>query len=265
MLTDVLNVKDEAEAIRLIEAGVDLTTPLDSDGDSYLYLAFKNDMPNVFEALLANGADVNELLPGYSNTTVLHRMTAWPKMRNQTLKCIELISDLNLRSDIYSTYLTNASACGKADQVSALLKRGADVNAIDNCISLRTPLMKACELKYYSDIAELLLAAQADVNIKDGLNRTALDHAAYNPSYQLIRVLLRYQANPNNISYMKFSPLMTVLMAQSDPFNERLKSVQLLIEHKADVNHVNSHGESVWDMASSYERRECLEYLERFR
>jgi len=54
-----------------IEGGTDLTTPSDSD----LYLAYKNNRPDKFDELLANGADVNKLLPEYFNGTILHCMT----------------------------------------------------------------------------------------------------------------------------------------------------------------------------------------------
>jgi len=186
-------------------------------------------------------------------------------MPKQTLECIKLISDVDRRNSIGDNYLLNASACGMSDQVNALLNRGADMNIVNSYILQQTPLMKACEHKYNSDVADLLLAGRANVNARDSSGRAALNYAADNPSYQLIRTLLFYGANPNNISHSGDSPLMEVLIASDDPFNERLRSVHLLIVHKADVNHVNSHGESVWDIASKYKRRECLECLEEHR
>jgi len=50
-----------------------------NEDDSGLYLAFKNNRPDKFDELLANGADVDKLLPEYFNGTILHCMTAWPK------------------------------------------------------------------------------------------------------------------------------------------------------------------------------------------
>jgi ankyrin repeat protein len=86
-------------------------------------------------------------------------------------------------------------------------------------------------------LASALLDRGADVNAVDGLGRTALHRAACQLDAGLVRDLLGRGANPNGIEKHGSTPLVWVLGPHSGPFGKPMAHVvELLLRHGADPN-----------------------------
>lgn len=84
--------------------------------------------------------------------------------------------------------LHRASMEGNIKEVERLIKKGADVNILDNWN--RTPLMYACKGNYY-EVAKALIDNGADIHATDSTGMTAAHHlAATNKIPNPIGVLL---------------------------------------------------------------------------
>jgi len=92
--------------------------------------------------------------------------------------------------------LVNAAGLS-TNEVMALLKTGADVNRRSSAFSGFTPLIVAIR-NDKQDIVEVLIAAGADVNLKDVDGKTPLMHAlaALEPNIGLIEMLISQGADP---------------------------------------------------------------------
>lgn len=83
-------------------------------------------------------------------------------------------ADVNAKTDTGATALMWASFFGKLDVVKVLLANGADVNASDG--RGWTALMTTAE-QGYPEVMELLIAKGADVNARNADKQTALTYA----------------------------------------------------------------------------------------
>jgi ankyrin repeat protein len=96
------------------------------------------------------------------------------------------------------TPLMRAAVLGRAEMVTALLARGAAVNAADERDF--TPLFYGCydpdQDRGHPDVVELLLAAGADKEAKVGFGVRPLMYAAGNGEAGVVEVLLRAGADP---------------------------------------------------------------------
>lgn len=150
--------------------------------------------------------------------------------------------------------LRNAAEQGDAGKVSALLKEGADVNAIDDAEN--TALMKAVS-KGHTDIAKLLIDAGANVNAKTSFSdgfRTALHKAARkNPS--AIPLLLKAGANVNETDRWMLTPLHTAVLWAPEG------AAFLLEAPNVNVNAQNVNGETPLICAIRYKRASLVPAL----
>jgi len=107
---------------------------------------------------------------------------------------LEAGSDVNIQDDTGNTGVLIASSRGKADFVMLFLDYGADVNIVGSYGM--TALMRAVPVQ--TKIVEALIRAGADVNAVDNRKETVLRHAItqYNNSHlKIIRLLLESGAN----------------------------------------------------------------------
>jgi hypothetical protein len=83
---------------------------------------------------------------------------------------------------------------GDAALVKALIDVGADVNACES-ICKTTPLLIAVVDQKY-DVAEILLKAHANPDIRDWLGKTPLHYAAQFGNKRFVQLLIAYEADP---------------------------------------------------------------------
>lgn len=131
--------------------------------------------------------------------------------------------------------LYRACLNGSADEVSALLKAGADPNTVVAQIGQKQDsLLHIAAGKGYCDILSLLIEAGADVNIRDIDDRTPLYIAAGNETsdrnviLRMAKELIDAGADINAVSCINRTALTEAVFA------DNAELVQLLLEHKMD-------------------------------
>ncbi|TDF42248.1 peptidase M56, BlaR1 [Alteromonadaceae bacterium M269] len=108
----------------MVEDGVDVNTPLASDGTA-LIIAVKNNDRELANALIEMGADVNQSALGDGNPLIAAAMTNNLSLANYLL---DLGAEIDAIVPGDETALINASHHGYYDMVELLLERGADAN-----------------------------------------------------------------------------------------------------------------------------------------
>jgi ankyrin repeat protein len=142
-----------------------------------------------------------------------------------------------------------------------LLKHGADTGIKDK--SGRTALMLAC-YQSKSEIAEMFLESGADTNVVDNDGNSPLVWAINGMNHQLVELLLRHGGDKNYRDDNGSTILMTACKAiphgpwgglgrdRSETFpQDKLKTIQLLLETGTDVNARNDIGMTAL-MGASY-------------
>lgn len=112
------------------------------------------------------------------------------------------------------------------DQVQLLLRRGADVNALDEYGF--TPLIESAIVDN-SEIAKLLLESGAQANGQDVTGGTPLHWATENNNLVLAKLLLDAKADPNLSNFAGQSPLVMPIL------REHTTMRQLLLQYGADI------------------------------
>lgn len=139
--------------------------------------------------------------------------------------------------------------------VSRMLNSGADVNILDE--DGRTALMEAV-IDNNVEIAKLLIQHGADVNKQDDLGETsALHFAAQNNSSELVEILLENQAEVDAEDVNGNTPLSDAV------FNSRGEGsvIQLLLLHGGDQHKKNKHGVSPLTLAESIANYNVMRYF----
>lgn len=172
--TPLFHRKNPAVVRRLIEMGLDVNHR-NNNNETPLFSALSLDVAIV---LVENGADVNAVSD--NGETALFRCSNGNVANYLIMKGL----DVNYRNNRNETPLmTNYSK----DVMEVLIEHGADVNAVGG-------LYETAALHTHEDEnhLRLLLAANANIEIKDGLGRTPL---FYMHSPESARILLENGAN----------------------------------------------------------------------
>lgn len=155
---------DIAKVKELIQNNPDLVFSKDEDGFTPLHLAAANGHKEIVEFLLTTKADVNSR--DNAGSTPLHQVSAAGGQHNDI---VELLLKHGAEVDAADrqglTPLHYATLADNQDAVKSPLDHGANPNAKDNKVG-DTPLIMAAG-KGYKEVAELLLAHGADVNLTD--------------------------------------------------------------------------------------------------
>lgn len=182
---------------------------------------------------------------------------------NEAEKGAKEMESMNISLD---EQLLRAAEQGKTDTVSQLIKDGANIDAQDS--SGRTPTMIAT---YQNDIetAKVLIEAGADVNIQDDMNNNPFLYAGAEGYLDILKLTINAGADPaitnrfggtalipasehgytevveelltntdidvNHINNLGWTALMEAIIL-SDGSKKQVETIQLLIEHGADVN-----------------------------
>jgi hypothetical protein len=122
-------------------------------------------------------------------------------------------SEQRLRLFLLSTFVK----IGTEPQVERLLKKWNYTDQLDEtCGSERTVLMLAC-IYGQTDIAALLCASGAKVNLADAKGWTALHHAAYYVRHQIVEKLLEHGAAIDLKTSEGYTPLNVLKRAPNWP------------------------------------------------
>ena len=197
-LLDAVRRKDTEMVKKILGESPKLANAKDKMGETALRRAARSRSNEVAELLIANGASVNArgsnaLSPG---GTPLHNAVIWGNT-----EVVELLlangADVNARDKNGQTALYNAMSVRAAldnpesqmEVVKLLIKNGADANIVPRKGSRQGPLHRAAMMGW-CEVAELLIANGAEVNARDGDDRTPLFWAR-GPDRKEIADLLR--------------------------------------------------------------------------
>lgn len=203
--------------------------------DLRLFEAVRAGKMDEFNAALANGANVKAR--GVNGFSALHYAAA----RRTGTAMLGILLDRGAEVDALSVFggsaLLDACTEAQAENAEVLLKRGASARSVTphgstllmavawktGLESARAKVMKfkvgkdgkaVVEPEYNPDpekarIAEMLLKAGADPNVKDRRGFSALHHAAQLNRPLVVKALLRGKANPNQGNQYGITPLHT--------------------------------------------------------
>lgn len=157
----------------------------------------------------------------------------------------------NAADDHGTTPLMHAAAIGSTEAVKMLLKAGADVN-VRNGLDATALIFGAMEPAK----VKLLVDAGADVNAVSKVGRTPLMIAASTPgSVESVRLLLAKGAKVNGAD-VRGNTALTGAARAGD-----LESIRLLLEHKADINACDMFGITPLTWAASHADLPAVELL----
>ncbi len=206
-LAEAIAGRDAAATEQLLQAGADPNTG-DASGDPLLRLAILDGSVDIVELLIEYGADVNAL---------------------------------DSRGD---ALLPQAARSGQLEAVQLLLDAGADVhgrltaNDYDSGGVDGTALYHAA-LEGYDEIAELLIAHGADVNLGESwVNETPLHVAAFQNRPNMVAILLEHGADPDRLSDWRggYTPLQYAAITGS------VEAIEALLAGGANPNSQNEFG-----------------------
>jgi len=205
----------------LLAAGADpngglWTTPLMSSIDIGNIQAAK--------VLINAGADLNPTQPGGTGTALM--MAA----KEGQLKFVNLLLAAKAEVNICDHYGNTALMWAVREQhlgvVKALVAARADLN---RCF-LDNP--EICETS--PAIAKLLLASQANVNIRDEYGNTLLMRAVESSHINSVKMLLKHRVNVNERNYAGQNALMVATREEASYIGHK-KLVNMLIDAKAEI------------------------------
>jgi ankyrin repeat protein len=281
----------------LIAAGANLEAKT-SDQETPLFIAASSGHMALTESLLTHGANVNadragdKALDSVAYFALLHRhgwRGIWPEFDFEKIAELLLSNGAEVNDDPRkaATLLTFAAECGLRNLAEKVLAKGnADINAwVD--YSEYNPLLAAIS-SGQTDIAEMLIAARADVNIRDHLSGdTTLHIAARKSNEELVRLLLAKGINIDTQNVAGETPLHVAVVAGGMSMVEFLASqgacvntadvkgntplhhaaresrdmTELLISKGAVVNATNDGGDTPLHNAALRGRKEIVELL----
>ncbi|XP_044738611.1 ankyrin-1-like isoform X4 [Chrysoperla carnea] len=189
-------------------------------GVTPLHEAIENNDQEIIELLLKHEADVN-VKNRYGRTPL------YDAIKNNRLGITELLlkheADVNVKNWFGQTPLYNAIQNNRLEITELLLKHKSDINAIG--IDRKTPLFNAIE-KENLKITKLLLDNGANVKDFPKLLNIAVNRGCT----EIVELLLQHNANVNVKNRYGQTPLYDAIQ------NNRLEITELLLKHKSDIN-----------------------------
>ena len=228
----------------LMDSGADIGMRNDS-GKTPLDLAHEFDMRDVVSFL--------EMLPG--NTSVLNVTTSTQRTQSQNSLPEFIEHNADISNDEESKSLHSALRSGCLDEVHRLLKRGADVNELDE--KFQTPL-DVTSKDGQLEIARILIENGADVNSLDNTGWSPLHWATRYGHIDVVRLLLDNGSNVNVAERRNFTPLHTASA------NGHFEMVRSLVERGANVQARDIYDKSPSQHALRFGQRKIAQLLSEY-
>ncbi|XP_031710000.1 ankyrin repeat and SOCS box protein 4 [Anarrhichthys ocellatus] len=226
-------------ALVLLQEGAAINqTP---NGKTPLHVACEVSNGDCVALLLAHRAKVNSLsLSGHTPLQYCITRESVDCAKQLILKGANV--DMPSQNNEEDTPLHTAARFGIPELIALYLAHGASVNAVNSL--QETPLMTACfwsfdskEQTYSQDhhlVCRLLLDHQADPNLREEDNKTALHKAAWNCDHVLMQMLLEAGADTRAMDINGCAPIQYVLkVTDVRPFAIPELCYQLLLNHNA--------------------------------
>ncbi|GIZ00743.1 hypothetical protein CEXT_399631 [Caerostris extrusa] len=153
-----------------------------------------------------------------------------------------LDSDLILQLTNW-TPLMIAASVGCAEIVSALISRGADVNAINE--TGQTSLHYVAS-KNREEIVRILLANHANINAADNMGSTPLHRAASKGNIKILKIFLEDYSNQLDVDARDCVRNTPLHLACEE---ERMEAAKMLIEAGASIDTLNKEKKNPIEMA----------------
>ncbi|MGE0734799.1 MAG: ankyrin repeat domain-containing protein [Alphaproteobacteria bacterium] len=174
-------------------------------------------------------------------------------------------------ADARELALIASARAGRLENVEALLKQGARVDAVDsngvtalvaaaynNQIDVARRLLAAgADLDHqdrsrqnafliaasegYLDLLKFTIGAGADVRKLDSYNGTALIRAAHPGHFEIVRELLKTGIDVNHVNRLGWTALLDAIIL-GDGSARYVETVRLLVENSADINLADRSG-----------------------
>ena len=225
-------------------------------GASSFYVAAFAQQVTVMAFLLSKGADINQQK---TNGETALTMASKKGFTDVVTFLLKNGANKDLAKHNGATAIFSASEYGRLEVVKILLGYNVDVNKATN--AGETPLFVACVNKQ-GDIAKLLLSKQAYPNLAGQNDFLPIHISVEAGDLETVTELIHFQASVNVRSANGLTPLM---IAASEGFTDIVK---ILVEcevlgcpMKANIDAVNSEGESALYLATEGNHKDVIEYL----
>lgn len=171
-------------------------------------------------------------------TDALHRATE-QQDTEQVKKLIKDGVDINAQDSQGRTPLMIAAYNEDYDTAKVLIKAGADVNIQDNMKN--NPYLYA-SAEGYNDILRIIIGAEADTKITNRYGGTGLIPASEHGYVEVVDMLLtKTDVNVNHVNNLGWTALLEAIIL-NDGDEKQQKTVELLIQHGANVNLTDGEG-----------------------
>lgn len=159
---------------------------------------------------------------------------------------------VNSRCDIYHNAIIQAASNNQLDAVDLLLRRGANVDSVDNMHN--TPLICTSSLEVY----KRLFKAGSNINHRNRMLNTPLFCHAFKGNTLIIKELILSGVPLENKNADGDTALLRAAKVGS------IDAVQTLLELGADHTAVTSTGKSIFDIASESENPQLEKLVRSF-
>ncbi|XP_071986930.1 fibronectin type 3 and ankyrin repeat domains protein 1 isoform X2 [Engystomops pustulosus] len=186
-----VNMNDEDAVLKVLECGHVKTDIPDKLGFTALMMAAQKGFLRIVQLLVNHGADINQETGSGKNSLMLAcfagHLDIVKYLREQG-------ASWESRDKGGCTAMHWAVDGGDVKVIEWMIADGCQVDVKDSC-SRWTPLMRVSAVTGKTDVARRLLAAGADVNVKDKDGKTPLMVAALNNHERLVRSLIEKGAD----------------------------------------------------------------------
>ena len=148
--------------------------------------------------------------------------------------------------------LVHAAEADDTAKMQALVKQGADVNAMGK--DKITPLVWVMANRNYAGV-EALLKLGANPNLKGTYGNSPTWLAAGRHDPKMLELMLKYHGDPNIIGAGQITAL-EIAVRQFD-----VRNIDILVKHGANINYANSVGQSAATWAAALGHFDILAHL----